>query len=1339
MKLKHTPALILTLLVDFVCFGLGAALISFFGTGGTFVFLIEFLCIRAIHRRVYAFFTGGKHKGQDDIVEDDTNQTEQSSNDIPLTTLDGSVSVTQTGTHDNAGRNGSEQASFEKETHNREATSLSTQAQEGYNQIYTINQEKENEVGEEENGILEKYTTSGEGQLHVEGIVPEGLPFADVDAENNKTKTEVGIETSVSHKADESFVEICKPSKKSMRIITTILVGIMSIGLVVLFTAPKKKFPGYLYPICENGLYGYMDSVGNTIIEPQFLWASTYSDGRAVVVVDTVFKVENDTISTFRNISKYNVGDVINEKDIVDTVVQRHRLYAKYGFIDKAGEFTLAPMYMVRVPMLVSSMQSFNLASIEDFFYNLRFEDERAIYFDTLSWKVGFINYRGEVVVPPVYESGSRFSEGRAVVCKHMGHDNKKNHQTKFGESDLKFAYIDTQGNQITDFLFENLTLFRSGRGVGREVRYEDSDEDDGGRRFLRYNILIDEDGQFIDTLSFFDNYLGFSSDGICIAETAFFLDVNDEPLYSFIDKKGKELERLKGLSEARAAAISKQEDFVCMYPEEWSVVDATFFNYGLAGVSPNGNDWVFIDKYYIIHGNKEDPVFEKIGGFYNNLSAVKKNGKWGFVDNQIREVIPFKYDSCGLAYPYLEEAFDLNVNGSISKRYWINRLDSIVWESDLEEHTENLYSNKSTGEWGMWRTDLDFFNYMFVIRIICIVICVLLMVIVIILIMSRTNPSVSSQQWRMKKKHIAWFGTAVSSMLCLISVHFLSDYFLNYTDTDEDSMTISKNVCRIKARNDYDYDEQRFGFYSHLDKFTSMRTWSKYEFGTIPIGKYVSTYVGSSTDSYYAGMKEVTRYRTKAVPNYRTYDYGWGMEERYQDGWKYVEEPYVDHEPVYYGYDWQYAISAFDISDRLTLFANEDSVYSDYLRELATQLTVNYGYKYIYTTVDCKKALQYTTFDKVPLKRVIFCANGRAYIIETKSISDLGEHAQTVREQIRLNKCYYAESEGQRIVLLSIFGILLGATMIMLLYAFIYRPSMVRNRAARLFFLLSMLSAFLNATFMCYLVYNMYMHNSLNGEIFATSENVAHLLLYSLGSLILISMPMVCFYRKKEGEEDVYDFIIPKWIDKFVYSHIQNVTNKKLFLTFVGYPLMVGSLLPLGIVTLAYSIPALIISAILTWGNRWVEWIHGTNKPKLKEMKVNFVDYYSVLRVASNATVNDINAAYNSCMASYNQRQALGNMVRKEYAMLQEAYRVLSVETWKNLYDAEFSEIVRSANPSACVIQNKALKEYIKNIRQEYGERKLRIDNSLLIKIVGAVIIVFSGALLISQCSGDE
>ena len=45
--------------------------------------------------------------------------------------------------------------------------------------------------------------------------------------------------------------------------------------LIIVSCNEKKQFDGYLYPIRENGLYGYIDSVGNRIIEPEFLWVST--------------------------------------------------------------------------------------------------------------------------------------------------------------------------------------------------------------------------------------------------------------------------------------------------------------------------------------------------------------------------------------------------------------------------------------------------------------------------------------------------------------------------------------------------------------------------------------------------------------------------------------------------------------------------------------------------------------------------------------------------------------------------------------------------------------------------------------------------------------------------------------------------------------------------------------------------------------------------------------------------------------------------------------------------------------------------------------------------------
>ena len=99
----------------------------------------------------------------------------------------------------------------------------------------------------------------------------------------------------------------------------------------------KNKFDGYLYPIKENGLYGFIDSVGNRIIEPQFLWVSTFRDGLALAVVDTIYREVPDSMA-------YEVGER-------DSVVNLFRMYAKYGYIDKRGRFAIKPTFVTYVTM----------------------------------------------------------------------------------------------------------------------------------------------------------------------------------------------------------------------------------------------------------------------------------------------------------------------------------------------------------------------------------------------------------------------------------------------------------------------------------------------------------------------------------------------------------------------------------------------------------------------------------------------------------------------------------------------------------------------------------------------------------------------------------------------------------------------------------------------------------------------------------------------------------------------------------------------------------------------------------------------------------------------------
>ena len=186
--------------------------------------------------------------------------------------------------------------------------------------------------------------------LTSKGTVDESITIKTNDVANAYSNTDVennlGVEivkycdySDAVHQVRKQKTDSIIKHKRFIYITTTILISSIIIGSLLWNTKPySNKFSGYLYPICENGLYGYIDSVGNKIIEPHFLWGSTFSNGKAMVVVDTIYKEIDDSISYF-----------IGASDIVQ---KKYRLLAKYGYIDRSGEFVLSPNYVcfVTVP-----------------------------------------------------------------------------------------------------------------------------------------------------------------------------------------------------------------------------------------------------------------------------------------------------------------------------------------------------------------------------------------------------------------------------------------------------------------------------------------------------------------------------------------------------------------------------------------------------------------------------------------------------------------------------------------------------------------------------------------------------------------------------------------------------------------------------------------------------------------------------------------------------------------------------------------------------------------------------------------------------------------------------
>lgn len=484
--------------------------------------------------------------------------------------------------------------------------------------------------------------------------------------------------------------------------------SLMLLAIIAIISCNKEKTANrYLYPIKENGLYGYIDSVGNRIIEPQFLWVSTFRDGLALAVVDTIYREVPDSMA-------YEVGER-------DSVVNLFRMYAKYGYIDKRGRFAIKPTFVTYVTMPEKGYIVNDITDCRNALSRYTFHSRRALFCDTITWKNGYINNKGEIVIEPRYYYSDPYSEGLAVVRDAVAEPLYTNNAC-ITPSRLRCAYVDTLGNAITEFKYESLTRFCSGRGIGnyKIINKETVDIADTTIIWETYSIprfLINGDGKEIKELNFNYDYYGFSKDDISVCSDGFFFRsfVGKENIsYFFIDIDGNFLEPLKGLSEYQLDSLGKCDDIMLALPKDAEISAATYFNDGFAGISPDKKHWFVIDKHLLIHGYGQESIFESFRGFNNGLAAVKRNGKWGFLNTKIEEQIPCKYDSCGGAYPYLEEIFEYDIQGNVKIMAYVNRKDSIVWEGKILKVNEikNEYSNKEKKDWGKWTYKYNSFLY---------------------------------------------------------------------------------------------------------------------------------------------------------------------------------------------------------------------------------------------------------------------------------------------------------------------------------------------------------------------------------------------------------------------------------------------------------------------------------------------------------------------------------------------------------------------------------------------------------------------------------------------------
>jgi len=227
----------------------------------------------------------------------------------------------------------------------------------------------------------------------------------------------------------------------------------------------------------QDGKYGYIDHTGKVIIRPQFIWAENFWRGLGTVYVCGHY-VSIDSLGTLVPLrvtvqghlepkregqksgfvdeqGRFKINPSFDDALPFSDGLAAVQIGKKWGFIDTGGHHVIQPQftaaYYFREGVGIAQVDSGDvlidksgkvLASgygLVDFVSNGRVPA-------TKDGKNGYLDLRGKVAIPFIYEAGSRFSSGLAAVKK-----------------DGKWGYVDADGQLIIPFEFDKAGEFASG------------------------------------------------------------------------------------------------------------------------------------------------------------------------------------------------------------------------------------------------------------------------------------------------------------------------------------------------------------------------------------------------------------------------------------------------------------------------------------------------------------------------------------------------------------------------------------------------------------------------------------------------------------------------------------------------------------------------------------------------------------------------------------------------------------------------------------------------------------------------------------------------------------
>lgn len=444
-----------------------------------------------------------------------------------------------------------------------------------------------------------------------------------------------------------------------MKIQFPILLFLFPFIVALIGVTSCEQTPKQYYVINEDGKYGYIDSLGNKVIEPSYFWATQFSDGLALVVSDT---------SWIGN----SFGTIPDELKI------------NYHYIDYSGKTVGKKNYTaffngtlcISFPRFKEVMSRF-LYSDGRALFQYSYTDSTTFSSEVHRYKYGYINKKGKLVIPCDYDSGSPFHDGKALVQESFEEliDN--------GHMDNKWKVITLDGTPLSDYIFSKGSSFVNNRCLTTVYSKDNTEGQNANNNQRIIHVLLDENAKIIKTfpnglkMKLFNEYI------VNEAGRAAFFNIGSEFYYA---RNGEDVPKSHEMSSAWIKNVSKARGFL-NYPlgEDVHISYVKGISEGLCVCTTGKEDcdtWFFSDVHGFLYGNQKDNlyVFEDAKTFSSGLAAVKLDGKWGYINHDFNIVIPCQYDTADPfngSLAYVEED-----HGELQISSYINRYGTIVWQN---------------------------------------------------------------------------------------------------------------------------------------------------------------------------------------------------------------------------------------------------------------------------------------------------------------------------------------------------------------------------------------------------------------------------------------------------------------------------------------------------------------------------------------------------------------------------------------------------------------------------------------------------------------------------------